>query len=235
MKKFLVPLLLATATFVGANAATAADLDPPPPPVDDLRGTTYDWTGLYVGAWVGSACIDGTLTELTPTPDREWETAGCGGKGGLVAGYNHQFENFVLGLEGDWGITDWLAKNEEDFGAAGVADFQYGFDHIVTLRARAGYAFDDTLLYVTGGAAWAKGNVSGIEASVPDNLTQDHWGWTIGGGVEHAVTDHFRLRLDYLYTKLGTENYQQACCNLDIDTGSEHEIRLGAIWSFASW
>jgi hypothetical protein len=43
---------------------------------------------------------------------------------------------------------------------------------------------------------------------------------------------HFRLRLDYLYTKLGTENYSEACCNVDVDTGSEHEVRLGAIWSF---
>lgn len=230
MKKFAFSLLLATATLVSASAVRAADLEPPPPPVDDLRGTTYDWTGLYVGAWVGSACIDGELIDNTPAPDVTFEMAGCGGKGGIVAGYNHQFENFVLGIEGDWGMSGRVAKNEDAGG-----DFAFAMDSIATLRARAGYAFDDTLLYVTGGGAWVTGDIDGIVAAVPDHINGDHFGWTIGGGIEHAVTDNFRLRLDYLYTKLSAEQYNETCCNVDVDPGGEHEVRLGAIWAFNSW
>jgi outer membrane immunogenic protein len=222
--------LLSVSALAGASFVSAADLEPPPPPIDDLRGSTYDWTGLYVGAWVGSACIDGELTDNSSTPPGTFEMAGCGGKGGITAGYNHQFENFVLGLEGDWGMSGKLAKNEEP----GV-DFSYAMNSIATLRARAGIAFDDTLLYVTGGGAWVIGDVDGIISPVPDHIKHDHWGWSLGGGIEHAVTDNFRLRLDYLYTRLSAETYDETCCNVDVDPGGEHEIRLGAIWSFATW
>lgn len=230
MKKTVFSILLATTAIVGASAVQAADLPPPPPPVDDLRGASYDWTGLYVGAWVGSACIDGTLTDNSGTPGGTFEMSGCGGKGGVLAGYNHQFENFVLGIEGDWGMSGRVATNEE----AGV-DFAFAMDNIATLRGKFGFAFDDTLLYVTGGGAYVTGDVDGIISAVPDHINGDHWGWTVGGGVEHALTDNFRLRLDYLYTQLGSKNYDATCCDVTVDPDSEHEIRLGAIWSFASW
>ncbi len=228
MKKYLLASALVVSTYVGVGAALAADLEPPPPPVDDLRGATYDWTGLYGGGWVGSACIDGKLTD-NGAAGGTFENSGCGFKGGVVAGYNHQFEDFVLGIEGDWGMSNKIAKNEEP----GV-DFSFALDQIATLRARAGVAFDDTLLYVTGGVAYARGDVDGIISATPDHLMQDHWGWTAGGGIEHAVTDNFRLRLDYLYTDLGKANYVDACCNTTVK-GGEHEIRLGGVWAFNSF
>jgi outer membrane immunogenic protein len=67
---------------------------------------------------------------------------------------------------------------------------------------------------------------------VPDNITGKHWGWTIGGGVEHAVTDAFRLKLDYLYTRYSSASYNEACCINEVEEFDNHEIRLGAIWAF---
>jgi outer membrane immunogenic protein len=158
MKNYLLASALFVASVVSAGTVLAADLDPPPPPVNDLRPAHYDWTGLYVGAWAGSACIDGKLTVLSSTPTEDFEVAGCAGKGGILAGYNHQFENFVLGIEGDWGMTGFMSYNDDP-----GADFHYEFDTIATLRGKAGYAFDDTLLYVTGGLAYAKGDLDGID------------------------------------------------------------------------
>jgi len=226
MKKLLLALALSTAALLPAASALAADLDVPPPPTEELRQSTYDWTGLYVGAWVGATCIDGTLTENTPGTD--WEMSGCGWKGGALAGYNHQFNNFVLGLEADWGTTGQIATNDEAGG-----DFAFSMDHIATFRGRWGVAFDDTLLFATGGVAYARGDLDGINgAATPDHIKGDHWGWTVGGGVEHAVTDNLRLRLDYLFTRFKGDDYVEACCDVTVHDFDDHEVRLGAIWAF---
>jgi outer membrane immunogenic protein len=226
MKKFLLSLALTTAMVVPAASALAADLDvPPPPPVEELRPASYDWSGFYVGGWVGATCIDGELTDNAgPTL---WEMSGCGWKGGLLGGYNHQFEQWVVGLEGDWGMTGDIATNEEAGG-----DFAFSMDHIATIRARWGYAFDDTLLFLTGGAAWARGDLDGIIAATPDHIKGTHWGWTFGGGMEHAITDQVRIKLDYLYTAFGGDNYVDGCCNVTVHDFDDHEVRLGVIWAF---
>lgn len=231
MKKFFLCLAVATAALVPTAAAVAADLDvpPPPPPTEELRPATYDWSGAYVGGWIGATCVEGTATEYAAGPPptaTEWENSGCGLKGGVMAGYNHQFDSIVLGVEADWGMSGIIATNEE----AG-ADFSFAMDHIVTGRIRAGYAADDTLWYATGGIAWAKGDLDGIISATPDHITAGHWGWSIGGGVEHAFTDQLRLRLEYLYTDFGTANYSEACCNVDVDI-VDHEVKLGMIWAF---
>jgi outer membrane immunogenic protein len=229
MKKLLLSSLILATVALPAGSAIAADLDlpPPPPPVTELRPATYDWTGFYVGAWTGVACADAELIDNSGAAAVNYEMSGCGYKGGVMGGYNHQFNEWVLGMEVDWGMSGTIATNEE----AG-ADFSFGFDHIATARAKVGYAFDDTLFFATGGAAWARGDIDGIIAATPDHIRANQWGWVIGGGVEHAVTDQFRLRFDYLFTKFDNVSYSEACCDLDTDWRGEHEFRLGAIWAF---
>ena len=236
MKKFFLSLAISTAILVPASAALAADLDvdPPPPPTEELRQATYDWTGAYVGAWAGATCVEGALTETPalPTLPIEWENSGCGWKGGVMAGYNHQFDDFVLGVEADWGRSGSIAENETVISPAATADFAFTMEHIVTGRVRAGYAWDDTLFYTTGGVAWAKGDISSISGSGPKGLNGSHWGWSFGGGVEHAFTDQFRLRLEYLFTKFKGDDYSDACCDVEVEDFDDHEIKIGAIWAF---
>jgi outer membrane immunogenic protein len=231
MKKYLLLASFAFTILSPIATAFAADMDeplpPPPPPVTELRPASYDWTGAYVGAWGGLACIDGNLHDNTTATN--YLNAGCGAKGGVLAGYNYQMDDMVFGVEADWGMTDKVVYNTDP-----TADFSFAMNNIATARGRFGYAFDDTLLFVTAGAAWATGDVDGIISATPDHIKGSHFGWTIGGGVEHAVTDTIRLKMDYLYTQLNTAHYSGACgtCDVDVDWGGEHEVRLGAIWSF---
>jgi outer membrane immunogenic protein len=227
MKKLLLIATVLAAFVQPGSIATAADLDPPPPPVDHLRPATYDWSGGYVGGWIGTACIDGTLTDNSVP--QTFENAGCGFKGGVMAGYNHQMDNIVFGVEADWGMSNAIVTNNE----AG-ADYTFALDSIATLRGRLGYAMDDTMFFVTAGGAWARGDVNSTTGGAADHLKSDHYGWTIGGGIEHAVTDQFRLKLDYLYTILGDGHYGTPCgtCDVDVHWGTEQEVRLGFIYAF---
>ncbi len=229
MHKLFLRLALVSVAFVPAVSALAADIDfvpPPPPPVEELRPATYDWSGAYVGAWAGATCIDGSLVD-NGGPSY-WEMDGCGYKGGVMAGYLQQFDSFVVGGELDWGLTGQVAENNTP-----GADFAFRMNHLVTGRLRAGYAIDDTLLYATGGWAWAQGDLYGINgAAAPDHIKKGHAGWSLGGGIEHALTDQFRVRLEYIYTKFGGANYTEACCNVDIEDFDDHEVKVGAIWAF---
>jgi outer membrane immunogenic protein len=224
MKSQLIKLALLTSTLV-PSLAFAADFEPPPP-VDDLRPASYDWTGIYVGIWGGNACMDGTADD----GNAPYLLAGCGVKGGIVAGYNYQVRDWVLGIEADYGFGSKIADNVDPVAAIG-----YNLNSIGTVRGRVGYAFDDTLLFLTAGAAFAEGELSGLAgaSSTPFSRKEDHVGWTIGGGIEHAMTDNFRIRLDYLYTEMNNKVYRPCgTCNIDVDWGGEHEVRLGALWAF---
>jgi outer membrane immunogenic protein len=227
MKKLLLITAVLASFIQPGSIALGADLDPPPPPVDHLRPATYDWSGGYVGGWVGTACIDGTLADNTA--GITFENAGCGFKGGVLAGYNHQMDNIVFGIEGDWGMSNSIVTNNETF-----ADYTFGLDSIATLRGRVGYAMDDTMFFLTAGGAWARGDLNSTTGGPADHLKSDHFGWTIGGGIEHAVTDQLRVKLDYLYTILGDGHYGSPCasCDVDIHWGTEQEVRLGMIWAF---
>jgi len=78
------------------------------------------------------------------------------------------------------------------------------------VRLRLGYAFDNFLIYATGGVAF--GNVdtnfdcpSGCvdAATARYKISGTRVGWTAGAGAEYAFTDNLSARLEYRYTDLG--------------------------------
>jgi outer membrane immunogenic protein len=109
----------------------------------------------------------------------------------------------VLGVEGDIGLADVIGSYGTDRanGSAGSARVEWD----AALRARFGAAFGRSLIYAAGGVAFAgyefKGgpNSDRICCGFSDTLT----GWTIGAGVERAVTSHLITRLEYRYSDYG--------------------------------
>ncbi len=227
MHKLFLRLALITAAFVPAASALAADLDvpPPPPPIEELRTATYDWTGGYVGVLVGTSCEDGTFTNVATSA--KFLNAGCGFKGGALGGYNVQVDNIVWGVEAGFESTGVLTKNMQV-----GADFHHSMPFIGRLNGRVGYAFDDTLLFLTAGGAYAKGELIDNVSTTKTKLKANHMGWSMGVGGEHAVTDTFRLRMDYVYTHFNDAKYSAACCNIDGGPKNEHEVRFAAIYAF---
>ena len=66
------------------------------------------------------------------------------------------------------------------------------------MRGRAGVAFNGnrTLLYATGGAAWADVDYTAAGAS---GFSNTHFGWVAGGGIEHMLTQNVSARVEYLH------------------------------------
>lgn len=166
---------------------------------------SFVWTGAYAGGHVGWLWAETDYVE-PDGPQFAFDADLDGIAGGVLGGYNHQFGRIVLGAEVDGGLAD-ASFGSKDSGGNGYAAFD--LDANAHLRARVGVAIDRTLLFVAGGLAVARLTVDDTD---PDFGKDDgaHVGWTIGGGVEHAVTGNLFLRVEYLYDDYGSESHSVA-------------------------
>lgn len=180
------------------------------------------WTGAHVGAYAG------INAQNSQTQDYWCEVAcdaptlkGVDLAAGVTLGYDYQVDdNFVVGLEGDVGMgaddTDTVTYDDPDY--AWDYSFSTKIKRLATLRARAGLAMGNTMVYATGGVAAAKVRFSadaqgtGTYSSSYTNYgafgSQSMTGYTLGGGIEHSF-GQFSVKAEMLHTDLGKSD--QAC------------------------
>lgn len=184
MKKLRSVVLAAIASFSFAPDLGAADLGGGPPrglkdgPV--VYEQPFSWSGLYVGGHLGYGWSDVELGSVSHD--------GEGGLAGGQIGYNLQSGRFVFGVEADISGT---------FIDGSQACCSHEFNWLASARGRAGMTINGnrTLLYATGGAAWAD-----IDYAAPgDGFSKTHYGWVAGGGVEHMLTQNLSARVEYLH------------------------------------
>ncbi|VFU10744.1 outer membrane protein [Methylocella tundrae] len=208
-------LLLASAGAIAlAGSAFAADLPSrAPPPVYVPPVPIFTWTGIYVGAQIGYAWGTSNINVTDSFGDfASFQGSNSGVIGGGHIGYNLQFNQFVVGLEGDVEGTS-LSKTRsgspffEGLGSVPVA-VSTKADIMGSIRGRVGYAWDRVLLYATGGVAFAgvEGTIYGpFGGQVSSSSTRV--GWTLGGGLEYAVTNNWSIRAEYRYAQFGHSSF----------------------------
>lgn len=207
--------IAALALALSASAVHAAD---------DFSGAV-DWSGFYAGLHGGYGA--GTIQDIGNPNAAAQDVTGW--LGGVQAGVNVQLDgNVVLGVE-----VDASAANigKEWFGyETNPHNSYYGSDRITsfgTLRGRLGIAHGGFLPYVTGGVMLANtehtlgcdadlvgptygcGNRGGDpnDGGIPfeSNGSGTSIGWTVGAGLEMAVSDTMSLKAEYLYGDAGVD------------------------------
>lgn len=179
-------ILIATfASMLLSSAAIAADaIDQiPAPPAAVNAPAAFSWAGGYAGVLGGYGWLNGKFSD----EDSSIKETMKGGRIGGFGGWNFDVGNHViLGAEGDLNY-DW---NKKTIGAAEVKTDVSG-----SVRARAGYAVDKALFYVAGGWTATQGKVE------YDNFSdkQTYNGWTVGAGVDYAITSKIFARGEYRY------------------------------------
>lgn len=129
------------------------------------------------------------------------------------AGYDMQFGNIVVGgvVEGGRSMIGNSVSGFSTTPASYVLSRRIDYDG--SARLRAGLALSTgTLLYGTGGVAYAKVKNSFATTNTANTFTQsdtssNEWGWTAGGGIEQKISDNFSIGVLYRYTRFNTEGH----------------------------
>ncbi len=220
MKKILLATTL-LAGFIGtAHAADLATRKSPPPAALPVMAQ-YNWTGFYVGIQGGGGF--GGDSRHRGAGGKSGAIELSGGLVGATLGYNHQIGNFVAGVEGDYSWSSLKGSTSGNCVAPGCKTDIRSFG---TLRGRLGYSFDRIMPYVTGGLAvgdirHSAGAFTGSEFRA---------GWTIGGGVEAALTRNITAKAEYLYYDFARQNYNSAAGLSGNANG--HILRAGVNYKF---
>lgn len=199
--KYVIRAGIAAAACLGASlAAQAADLSriptyrtvPPPVAV---------WTGCYVGFNVGGGWAQATITDGVTGAGLGTVSPG-GFIGGGQLGCDYQTGLFVFGVQG---MIDGADIKGSQLQPNGLVTSYLNIPWIETLTARAGFAvLPSTLLYVKGGAAWMRDNITttlGGATAGTGIITPT--GWTVGAGAEFLFLGNWSVFAEYNYLGFG--------------------------------
>ena len=224
MKSLLLAAVALAALSSGAIAADAVAEKPVAAP--------YNWSGFYVGAQAGYSW---GRNRISDTSGNYFPFKPNGFLGGLYTGYNHQFANKVtLGVDADaaWSEADHGSPVFSQAGILGGNPGTVDIEATGAARIRLGYAADRFLPYVAGGVAFAKASYG---TQVNGKATHNYTGWTLGAGVEYAVTDKLILRGEYRYTDFGSHraDWSNSLGAFPVDWKmSSNDIRIGVAYKF---
>src|SRR5262245_11225460 len=207
-----VTLALVFATQYAVAADLPVKASPPP-------ALAWSWAGWYIGThsgamWSGSKFSDpfgpSIFGDLVAVP---------GYLTGAQIGYNWQSGNIVFGLEADGSLVSSDGSNTcLQFSAFNVgSNCKVKVKDLASFTGRLGVAtgpLGHTLVYAKGGVAWIRNEVSinpnneffgTFDQPAPTTLHYSRWGWTVGAGVEHAMTPAWSLKLEYDYYRFGDQ------------------------------
>jgi outer membrane immunogenic protein len=261
-------IILAAAGLLAIGAvgsAHAADMGPPPmvakappPPPPSY----YNWTGFYIGGNGGggwghlSATTAGT--SLIGVETASGSSTSSGGLAGGQIGFNYQFDpHWVAGIEadGDWahiastgsGCSTFSASNFPAIAPVGsvasCATESGALNDFGTVRGRLGYAWNNVLLYGTGGWAWGNNSAThtmtcagagcpgatlaftGGNYSYSNSLS----GWTAGAGIEWGFLPNWTLRVEYLHLEF--DNVVTNAAGSDVIAGFANTFTVHSVSS----
>lgn len=188
--------LAAAAFLLPAGASMAQSLPDPLKPIGNLERpwnifipnyseapSLSSWEGFHFKPTISYNALSFEGADLN---DARGMTLGVSG------GYDFRYDNFVFGPTADLNYN--FARGDES-SVGGVAGYRPYADWEGSVGGRAGYVWDRTLIYVTGGYAFADMSVENDALGLDESNTLS--GWTVGGGLEYLWSDNNSFRLEY--------------------------------------
>jgi len=189
--------LLGSATAMALFAAVCSPAQ--------AQGIASPFAGFYGGGHFGygEAYYKGTFSSV-PISINDLDLNGIAGGGQL--GYNHQVTDFfgpgqhlILGIEGDISFTDFKDSNYVFNGGSSLT-IKGDVDLLASIRARLGMTFDNAMVFVTGGIAFANADfTTRLEANPVNKSSLDATGGVVGGGFEFMAFQGVSIGAEGLY------------------------------------
>ena len=176
----------------------------------------YDWSGFYIGAnggggssrkcWDRNTAVGGVAIAAA--------SEGChdatGGTVGGQIGYRWQSGAWVFGLEAQGNWADFRGSQSEPRGMSAPPTVR-SIDAFGLFTGQVGYAWNNVLLYVKGGAAVTDDKYDGFAHRAPepssiDTTADTRWGGAVGVGLEYGFAPNWSVGVEYDHLFMGTHD-----------------------------
>jgi outer membrane immunogenic protein len=220
MKRTIIAAAVLGASFGAAEAAdlAARPYTKAPPPV---VVAAYNWSGFYLGVNAGGGwshkCWD--ITQIGPVALAPLRPDGChngyGPTAGGQFGYRWQSAAWVFGVEaqGNW------ANIKGDGGSVFFGppnSNRSTIDALGLFTGQVGYAWNNALFYVKGGAAVTRDKYEGfvtgpvfpvsVAGQIFDRGNETRWGGAVGAGLEFGFGPNWTAAIEYDHLFMGTRD-----------------------------
>jgi len=214
MRRFAVVAAGALTIAAFASGASAADLPArtytKAPP---MAAPLYDWSGFYIGingggGWSHECWTITSVAGVAVFPNSEGCHNATGGVVGGQLGYRWQAANWVFGVEGQ---GDWANLTGSNPSLTAIIPYmnQTKVDAIGLLTGQVGYAWNNVLWYVKGGAAVTDNNYSSFFTAtgiVWNQTGETRWGGAAGTGLEFSFAPNWSVAVEYDHLFMGNHN-----------------------------
>jgi outer membrane immunogenic protein len=202
-------------------------------PVLKAPPAVFSWTGCYLGGHFGSFFGEENWTGAAASIQDPTDLV----VGGQV-GCNYQVSNWVLGVQGDYAYTN-ASDTAVDQVLTNLTD-RSKINSLASVTGRIGYAVDHWLPYVKAGGAWTHDKydtfVTGTYAPF-SAASETLGGWTVGTGIEYAITSNVSMFFEYDWYDFGTRTNSFAVVgggpSLSVDIKERDSVvKVGLNWTF---
>jgi outer membrane immunogenic protein len=211
MRRFAIVGAGLLSVIVLSGAAGAADL---PPRIytkaPAMAAPVYDWTGFYIGLNGGGASSRECWTITSSAgaavfPNSEGCHNATGGLVGGQIGYRWQVTSWVFGIEAQ---GDWADLKGSNSSLTAVLPYinQTKIDAIGLFTGQVGYAWNNLLWYVKGGAAVTDNRYSSFLTAtniVFNQASETRWGGAVGTGIEFGFAPNWSVGVEYDHLFMG--------------------------------
>ncbi len=169
----------------------------------DDQVTTAGGSDAFSSGFCGGAVVSAQQSVCQDRDGTEWSAH---------AGYDLQFGSIVVGLVAEYGQTDIRDSVTAFSTTPAFYTLERDVDETAAIRARAGFSLGRTLVYGTGGFAYAKvesrfNTSNGVNTFTSTNEDNDAYGYRVGGGIDRLVGSNFSIGLQYLYTSVKDDDF----------------------------
>jgi outer membrane immunogenic protein len=211
MKKLLLGIAGVIALAVPASAADLAARPYAKAPA--MIAAVYDWSGFYIGVnggWGSSHKCWDLYTAAGALVGSEGCHDATGGVAGGQIGYRWQAGAWVFGVEGQGDWADLRGRNRSLVAPAFDNESRIGAFGLFT--GQVGYAFNNVLLYVKGGAAVTDDRFrtyfTGTNVLAANGVSDtSRWGGTVGAGLEFGFSPNWSAAVEYDHLFMGNRTY----------------------------
>jgi opacity protein-like surface antigen len=172
----------------------------------------HDWrSGFYFGINGGGGfarkCWDLVADVFADLPGPEGCHSPSGDTLGGQIGYRLRSANWVFGVEGQGNWANFSGSNISLLFAPDSNRTRVDAFGLIT--GQIGYAWNNVLLYMKGGAAVTSDSYhafSGTTGLALASARETRWGGTVGAGVEFGFAPNWSLGVEYNHLFMGTRN-----------------------------